>query len=56
MKKWHVTVSGTFTEVYEIEAESAELAKEKYFSGWTSDLDLIGSTSYEQIEEVKGVQ
>lgn len=55
MKKWHVTVSGTFTEVYEVEAESAEQAKERYRTGWADGLDIVASAGEEQIEEVSAV-
>lgn len=54
MKKWHVTVSGTFTEVYEIHAETAEQAQNKYRAG-VSDLDRVAETGEEWIEEVLAV-
>jgi len=54
MKKWHITVSGTFTEVYEVEAETAEQAKQKFHVG-AGDLDRVASTEEEWIEEVLAV-
>lgn len=55
MSKWHVTVSGTFTEVYEIEAETAQEAQSKYRTGRASELDKVSEYGQEWIEEVSGV-
>lgn len=51
MKKWIVSVRVVLTEKYEVEAETAEEASEKYLNGPIQDAVRIESTTVEDVVE-----
>lgn len=51
MKKWIVSVRVVLTEKYEVVAETAEEASEKYFNGPVLDVMGIESTTVEDVVE-----
>lgn len=51
MKKWIVSARVVLMEKYEVVAETAEEASEKYFNGPVSDVMRIESTTEEDVVE-----